>query len=490
MSEMEVCVNPDALTNSFSLELPLLVDLDGTLVSTDTLWEVVLVYLRKNPLRIFLLLYWLLSGKASFKHRISSSAKLDVSTLPYRRELLDMLREQSKLGRRILLATGANHAIAKPVADYVGVFDGIICSDELINAVGDAKASAIERKLGTQLFLYAGNSPTDLPIWNRSAGAIVVNAPASCLTRLRRAEKRIVLVYPRTRPGWRVYIKAIRVHQWLKNLLVFVPLGLSHQIRSWPLLADTALGFLAFSMVASAGYVLNDLLDLEADRKHPSKRKRPFASGAIPIYVGFCIIGALILGAALISAVLPADGSLMLAGYLIATVLYSAYLKTKLAVDVVTLALFYTVRILYGGLITGTNISIWTLAFSMFIFLSLAQIKRVIELPVESPHDQARLPRRGYFPSDRPQIAAQASASGYLAILVMALYINSPQVQTLYHHPQILWATCPLLIYWHNRMLILANRGYLDADPLIFAIEDRASQLVAISMAAVVWLAT
>jgi 4-hydroxybenzoate polyprenyltransferase len=485
---MEVCVNQETLTNEVSLELPLLVDLDGTLVCTDTLWEIVLVYLRRNPLRIFGLLYWLLRGKAHFKERISNSASLDVSTLPYRVELLDMLREQSKLGRRILLATGANYAIAKPVADHLGIFEGIISSDALLNVVGDAKASAIERTLGPQSFLYAGNSTTDLPIWNRCAGAIVVNAPTSCITRLRQAEKRIILVYPRTRPVLRAYIKAIRVHQWLKNLLVFVPLGLSHQIRNWPLLGDTVLGFLAFSMVASAGYVMNDLLDLEADRKHPSKRKRPFASGQIPIWVGF--VGALLLGAALISVVLPVQGSLMLAGYLVATLFYSAYLKTKLAVDVVTLALFYTVRILYGGVITGTTISIWTLAFAMFIFLSLAQIKRVIELPVESPHDQARLPRRGYFPSDRPQIAAQAAASGYLAILVMALYINSPQVQTIYRHAQILWAICPLLIYWLNRMLILANRGYLDADPLIFAIEDRASQLVAIAMAAVVWLAT
>jgi 4-hydroxybenzoate polyprenyltransferase/phosphoserine phosphatase len=483
-------MNNEVLEISTPIELPLIVDLDGTLVYTDTLWEAILVYLRRNPLRIFHLLYWLRLGKAYFKQRISERAQLDVTSLPYNHELLTMLREQAKLGRRILLATGANYAIANPIAEHLGIFEAVICSDGRKNLVGRAKASAIGRALGEQAFLYAGNSGADLPIWNNSAGAIVVCAPAYCLTRLRRAETQIVRVYPQVRPSLKTYLKAIRVHQWLKNLLIFVPMGLGHLFGSWPLLRGALIGFFAFSMVASSAYIWNDLLDLEADRKHATKRKRPFASGSIPITNGLFLASGLLLAAALLSILLPAEAALLLGGYLVATLIYSAYLKTKLAVDVVTLALFYTLRMLYGGAITGITLSIWTLAFSMFIFLSLAQIKRVIELPVETSGDQARLPRRGYFPTDRGQIAAQAAASGYLAVLVMVLYINSPQVQLLYRHPQVLWATCPLFIYWLNRLLILANRGYLDSDPLVFAIGDRSSQMVALLLGAAVFLAT
>lgn len=476
------------LSITTGINVPLLVDLDGTLTYTDTLWEAIILYLKKNPLRIFMLLWWLRAGKAYFKEKVSAAAPIDVAVLPYRTDLLESLREQARLGRRILLVTGASRKIAQRVAEHVNVFDQVICSNERENLTGKAKAQAVARLLGSGRYLYAGDSWDDVPVFENADGLILAGAPAACVKRLQRSGKPILHVYPPLGRSFPVHLRAIRIYQWVKNLLIFVPLLLAHRFADFPTLVNAVGGFLAFSFTASATYVINDLFDLDADRNHSEKRSRAFASGRLSIVSGLMLSAGLLAAAAGISLLMPLQGALILACYCGTTLLYSGYLKRKLSLDVVVLAMFYTMRILYGGSITGILISIWTLGFSVFLFLCLALIKRVIELRANGP-EYSTVSRRGYLASDVGQVGAQAAASGYLAVLVMVLYLNSPQVRALYRRPDILWAICPLLLYWVNRLLILANRGYLRADPIVFALTDRASLVVAVAVLATIWLA-
>jgi 4-hydroxybenzoate polyprenyltransferase len=436
---------------------------------------------------VFQFVFWLFRGKAYFKARVSASARLNVERLPYRECILEDIREHAKLGREVLLVTGADKSIAGAVANHLGMFSRVLCSNGIENLTGETKAAAVARELDGRGFLYAGNSRADMPMWSKSTGAIAVNAPASCVKQLERMKKPVEI---RHDSGFsaRALLKAIRGHQWLKNLLVFTPIFLSHRMRELPLIAEAAIAFLAISLTASATYIMNDLLDLESDRKHPSKRKRPFASGAISIPYGIALCATMLAGAIAACFWLPPSARLILAGYAAASLAYSVRLKRIVSLDVVLLAMFYTTRILYGGAATQITITIWTLACSMFIFLSLALMKRVVELKTAAV--DGNLSGRGYEMADFQLLSAQAAASAYLSILVVILYINSEQVHLLYRRPQGLWMLCPVLAYWLNRMLVMANRGKMHADPLVFALTDRASWWTALVALAIVWFSS
>jgi 4-hydroxybenzoate polyprenyltransferase/soluble P-type ATPase len=458
-------------------DLTVVVDLDGCLVASDTLWESLLVYLRHNPFNIVRAFLWLFQGKTAFKASLATHVTLDVTGLPYRREVTSLLEDLKRRRRRILLATGAHISVASRIADHLGVFASVLATDNGPAVTGERKRSMVLSELGQCCFAYIGNSSADLPVWRASELAILVDAPESCRKKLWQDQKRILTLLPRQGCPIPTWLKATRVYQWIKNLLVFVPVVLAHRVfQLSPLLASVT-AFAAFSLVASAGYLINDLADIESDRHHPTKRGRPLACGEVSIPAALLVIGVLLGSAAALAASLSVSSAGILGIYLAGALTYSCRLKRRLAADTVALALFYTLRIVYGATAAQIEISVWTLAFCVFASLSVALVKRIAELRL-APPESASGSRRGYLCSDVQPLIAQASASAYMALLVLALYVNSPQVQTLYRRPWVLWLLCPSLVYWFNRIIMLANRGDVDIDPILFAFRDKASWLV------------
>ena len=461
---------------------PLCVDCDGTLIHTDLLHESVLLLAKKSWLSVFLLPLWLLKGKAHLKHRIAERVSVDPATLPYNDEVLALTRQARAEGRRTVLATASTQRQADAVAAHVGLFDQVIGTDDGPNLAGANKAAHLEQLFGRGGFVYAGNSRADLPVWAASSGAIVVSAKRS----LSDAAAKLVPVQQTiapARPTLKTYVRAIRAHQWLKNLLVFIPLLAAHQTSNVSAVVAALLAFLAFGLCASAVYVINDLLDLPSDRVHPRKRTRPFASGAVPIVHGVLVVPCLLLGAALVCLKLPLAFSGALLAYFVTTCLYSFWLKNQVIVDVLLLASLYTSRILAGAAATHIVPSFWLLAFSMFMFLSLAIVKRYSEMLAVRQQNKDRAAGRGYLVSDLPVLMSLGSASGYSAILILALYVNSPDVTGLYTNRWALWMVLPPLLYWISRAWMKAHRGELHDDPVVFAATDKQSWIIAACVA-------
>jgi 4-hydroxybenzoate polyprenyltransferase len=468
----------------------IVVDLDGTLVLTDTFAATLLEALRKYPLRFVNVIAALRKGRAACKSAAASLGPLDITSLPYNEPLLEYLRQQKAGGRRIILATGADTSIAHGVACHLGIFDEVIASERGRNVTGDEKVRAIRERIGNTPFTYAGNSRSDLRVWRQSQSAILVGAPASYARDLRRAGIDVQHEIGNRHIDWKASLQCLRLHQWAKNMLVFMPIILGHHIWSLKLEWQAIIAFLAMSFSASALYVVNDLLDLQADRVHPSKRQRPLASGALSVEAGLVIAAVMVIVALLLGAFLPTQARLLLAAYAGASLSYSLKLKRMLFVDVVSLALLYAVRVLYGGAATGISISVWTLAFSLFLFTSLAVVKRLTELRKLTVGAAGMQEYRGYKDVDANQLSSLAAAAGYVAVLVLALYINSPEVTVLYSRPQGLWVLCPVLIYWISRVTLIANRGHLNDDPVAFALKDRATWVTGIVSAIIIVFST
>ncbi len=468
---------------------PLCVDLDGTLIQTDLLIESVLVLLKRNPFWLFVLPLWLLKGKAHFKQQIAQRVELDVTRLPFNQPLLAYLRDQQNQGRRLVLATAANQRHAEQVALHLGLFAAILASDAEINLSGTRKRDRLVEWFGASGFDYAGNSISDLRVWSHARKAIVVNASAP-LARQVAGMAEVEHIIPAPAISLRTYLKALRVHQWVKNALVFVPLLAAHQVFNPALLLQTALAFLAFGLCASSVYVLNDLLDLAADRAHPTKCRRPFAAGLIPIQQGLWLIPSLLTLAFLLALWLPFWLSVTLGLYYLLTLAYSLRLKQWVLIDVLTLAGLYTLRIGAGGAATGIPLSFWLLALSLFLFLSLALAKRYAELQLCYADGRDCAAGRGYRTADLETLAQFGIVSGYLSALVLALYIDSADVMALYTEPSLLWLVCPLLLYWISRVWLLARRGALHEDPVVFALTDPVSYTVFALVAGCVWLAS
>jgi 4-hydroxybenzoate polyprenyltransferase len=454
--------------------LPICVDLDGSLVKSDTLVDSILVLIRHQPLRAFQLPLWLAKGKAGFKAEIGRHVSLDVERLPYNQPLLDSLRERARTGREIYLATGADHALAYRVADHLGFFGGTFASDGVTNLTGSRKLAALQEKFGDR-FIYIGNSPTDMPLLRAAASAELANPHGRIAGRLRGHGKIPQNIFVDRAPRFSALRRAIRVPQWAKNTLLFVPMLLAHSHITRGRVLDTLLAFVAFCFTASATYIVNDLLDIEADRHHARKRRRPFAAGDIAASSGILLVLLLLASAAVCTFFLPLAFAFWLGVYFVTTLAYSFYLKRIPLVDVIVLAALYTVRIVAGGAASQVEISPWLGGFSLFFFLSLAIVKRYSELHTLQAKGLSPANQRGYVVSDLDQLRSFGTASGYAAVVVFTLYINSPAVVDLYTHPQRLWLLAPLLIFWISRVWLLAARGQLDDDPVIFAITDRVS---------------
>jgi len=467
---------------------PLCVDLDGTLVKSDTLVDSLLVLARARPALLRKLPASLLHGKAAFKATITQSISLDVVHLPYNQELLRYLRDQHEQGREIYLATGADQALAKRVAAHLGIFKQVLGSDGATNLTGSNKLDGLAALIGTGGFDYIGNDTPDLPLLAKAAQPMVANPTLRLRIGLVTHKIRPARVFTDRCPTWKALLKAVRVHQWAKNLLIFVPLLLSHALSPARLLTAFA-AFCCFSVTASAAYIVNDLLDIDADRRHPSKSLRPFASGDLSPFTGaglallFLLLG--ILGGRLLSG--GFYGWLLL--YLAITLAYTWYLKQVALVDVLALSGLYILRLLAGGAATQTHISHWLDGFSMFLFLSLAIVKRFAELENLRASGSSVKNGRGYLVSDIAQLRSFGTASAYAAVVVLAIYISGIDVIKLYREPRFLWLIVPLMILWLNRVWLLASRGELDEDPVSFALTDRMSQLIGLAVVVVALLA-
>lgn len=463
---------------------PLCIDLDGTLLRSDLLVESALSLLAARPWMLLVLPFWLLRGKAHLKRQLAIRVQLDPANLPYDKRVLDLLRASA--GRHRVLCTASDETLVRPLAEHLGCFEEVIASDGQRNLAGRRKAEALVQRFGDKGFDYAGNDVVDLAVWSHARGALVVNAGAALASA---AAKRceVQAHWPAQSGGLRTWVKALRLHQWLKNLLVFIPLLASHKMFEVPALVAAASGFLAFGLCASGVYLLNDLLDLPSDRQHPRKRLRPFAAGTLPLLQGLLLAPLLALAGLALAWWAEPRFAGVLAVYYLLTLAYSLRLKRVVMLDVILLAALYTVRIIGGAVVIGSALSFWLLAFSMFIFLSLALLKRYIELSAMLAEGKISAAGRGYAVDDLPLLQSLGAAAGYLAVLVLALYINSPESITLYARPQVLWLLCPLLLYWVSRTWVVAHRGGMDDDPVVFAATDRVSQVVG-SLCAVIAL--
>jgi 4-hydroxybenzoate polyprenyltransferase len=466
-----------------SLLPPLVVDLDGTLIKTDLLLESACSLLRQEPLALFALPIWLFKGRAHLKREIAQRVQLDPALLPYRTELVDYVRAEHDKGRLIILATASDERLARQVADHLKLFDMILASDGITNLAAERKRARLVAEFGEKGFDYVGNESRDLAVWSSARKAIVVTSDP----RLKQAVVKVSQFESAfEEPGASVaeYLGALRPQQWLKNVLVFVPLFAAHLFTEPILLVRTMIAFVAFCCCASSGYLVNDLCDLPADRHHPLKHLRPFASGRLRLAYGFAMAPVLAVFGCVLAGLVSGLSLGVLVLYFIVAAAYSVSFKKDVLLDVFILASLYTLRIIAGGLAAAVPLSVWLLAFSMFLFLSLAFIKRYAELimmgGVEGDHAKAR----GYELSDAELLLSTGTASGYAAVLVLSLYIASGSVRVLYSTHKVLWLVCPLLLYWIGYLWLVARRGEMYQDPLVFAMRDWTSRILILLMLA------
>lgn len=460
-------------TNGAAGKKVLVSDLDGTLIKSDLLIESFLVYIKASFFAFFDVFVWLFSGKATLKRQLASRIFLNPANLPYNKDVLAYLQGEKSKGRYIVLASASNSLLVEGVAAHLDVFDEVISSKGK-NLSGSNKAEFLSERFGRAGFEYIGNSTDDIPVWNSSASAVVV---ASSLREANKLGKKSgVEVVSKIVSGvsFLTWLRAVRAHQWLKNLLVFVPLFASHRVFDFVSLSKSILAFFVFGLCASSIYILNDFLDLQEDRSHRTKKNRAFASGELLIIDGVKLIVFMIFCAS--SGLILLSNywlAIVVLAYIFSTTLYSFWLKRVMMADVVLLAALYTMRIVAGGVATGIAISMWLLAFSVFAFCGLALLKRYSEFSGGG----GRLSGRGYQPSDEPILAALGIGSSLGAVMVLVLYISDDVTASLYTRPEYIWITIPILLYWFGRVWILAGRGQMNDDPVLFAAKDGISIL-------------
>jgi 4-hydroxybenzoate polyprenyltransferase len=479
---------------------PLCVDLDGTLVKTDTLVDSVLVLARQNPKAILSIPGWLAQGKAAFKRHVTNAVTIDVEALPYNRPLLDFLTDQHAAGRQIFLATAADRTLADRIAVQHPIFTDVLASDGTHNLAGGNKLAAFKARFGDE-FSYIGNARPDLSILSVCREPMVANPDSSLMSGLHSAKVVPARIFRDGVSPVKAWLKAIRLHQWAKNVLIFLPMLLGHTWKGPQgpgSFIGALIGFFSFGFCASATYIVNDLLDIEADRRHHTKRRRPFAAGNISAIAGVSVVLLFLAIAVSLAFALPHLVALVgppmtfphslikwLTVYAVTTTLYSLVLKRVVLVDVIVLSGLYTVRIFAGAAAGGAPMTNWLGGFSIFFFLSLAFIKRFAELESLRLRDLVPTNGRGYIMNDIEQLRAFGTTAGYASIVVLLFYISNLDTH-LYHHPGRLWFMLPILLLWVSQLWLLASRGELNEDPVVYAITDKRSLLLGILVVAVV----
>lgn len=468
-------------------QLPLCVDLDGTLLKIDSLQEAAFAAIMTDALVLGQIPLWLARGKATLKQECAKRWAFDPAHLPYNEKLLDYLRETRARGRRIVLVTAADRGIAEPIAKHIGLFDEVIASNGTDNLRGAAKAEALCSRFGSKGFVYAGNDSTDHAVWQHAAAAMLVNCAPSVRRNAERRHSIAAVIEDRPMGALRAALKAMRPYQWVKNVLIFVPLLASGDFTDWAGWLSASLIFAAFCAVASSIYLLNDISDLAADRMHPRNRRRPFASGALPISIGLALMP-ILLGIGLVlgwgTSALPS-----LLAYCVLSLAYNLKLKEMPLIDVFLLAALYTVRLFAGGEATGHPVSLWLLGFSSFLFLSLALVKRVSELHRLRLENRDGAARRGYMTTDLDILQIMGCAAAFASVVVLSLYIQSDTASLAYARPTMLWGVIPLMLFWQCRLWLSTARGYMHDDPIVYAARDWVSWLVFACLAGLVALA-
>lgn len=461
--------------------LPLCVDLDGTLITTDSLHEALAVA-ATDPRALIGAARKLSHGKAAFKQAIYAKADLQAAHLPYNAELLAYLRSQRNEGRTLVLVTAADRHIADAVAADLGLFDEVLSSDGRLNLRGRAKADLLVDRFGERGFCYAGNDHTDLHVWQHAGAAILVGVPAAVATKV---QTLIPVEAQFVRPTLRLkdIVRAMRPHQWAKNVLVFLPIVASTgflDVRAW---AATAVLFVSFCCAASSIYLINDLTDLNADRSHPRKRNRPIAQGRLSVRAA--LLTAFLLAATALLLAAPIGGILIVLSYAALSTSYSFALKEKALVDVFVLAGLYTTRVVAGGIISGHRATEWLIGFAIFAFLSLALAKRVAELiGTRGRASGQKLARRAYSDQDVPILQLFGVAAGVVASVVLSLYLQSLAARSLYSHPAYLLIVVVVVLFWFCRVWLQTARGDMHDDPLVWAVKDRTSIMLGVFVAA------
>lgn len=467
-------------------KIPLVLDLDGTLTKTDTLWELVLDIAIRQPLKLPLLFGALIRGKKHLKAFAASHGRVDWSALPLN-DAVAALRNGA--GQPIVLATASNEVVAKEVDRFHGPFAYVFASDEQTNLKGQAKAQKLVDHFGDEAFDYVGNDFADFPIFQHARRKYLVSRNARVVAKARQIFPDLIVLDEPTKTTTSALIRALRPHQWAKNLLIAVPALAGHAIGA-DVLVSLLIAFASFSLLASSVYLFNDLVDISHDRYHPSKRHRPIASGELPIPTA--VLSSFVLTVASLALALIVLGPVflfVLLAYGTASIAYSVLIKKIVLVDVFVLAGLYGIRLLAGAVATGISLSPWLIGFGLFAFLSLALAKRFAELFAKKD-GLSKLSGRGYRPNDRPIVAALGIASGFVSAVILSLWVDEPASNALYGSPLWLWILPGAWLYWVSRVWLLAHRGALNDDPVFFALTDRVSYLVGVLIAVALLLAS
>lgn len=466
---------PGSVADPTGAEVPevLAVDLDGTLLRSNMLHETFWSAFSRDWRLPFAAAMHLRQGRAALKRMLVSRSDVNVAALPYDDEVLEYVRDWRARGGKAILVTATDQHLAELIADHLGVFDEAVGSDGLRNLKGRHKADYLVQRFGKGGYAYVGDTHADIPVWRDCGLAVVRSRSRRLRTSAARAQPSHHFLAS-AGAGIKPLLATLRPHQWLKNLLVFLAVAGAHRFDAEALVRAT-LAFVSFSLIASSVYVVNDLLDLSADRAHPRKRNRPFASGNANLEHGLPITAGLLIAGTAVAATLGPSFVFVMAIYCVLTTAYSLALKRNTIIDICTLAALYTIRILAGGVATGIPLSMWLLVFSLFFFFSLAAVKRQAELVDAVAAGKLAIHGRGYHPDDLPLVAQMATASGYVSVMVMALYVNSEAVSRLYAHPKALWGITLVLLYWISRMIFTAHRGQMHDDPVVFAAKDKVS---------------
>ncbi len=469
---------------------PLVVDLDGTLIKTDLLLETFSRFMTTRPWQVLRLLSWLLFGRANLKARLAKISAVDASALPYNRSVLSWLAKQKSNGATLVLATASDSVLAHAIAKHLDIFDEVLASDGTTNLRAHAKRDALIERYGERGFDYVGNSTGDLPIWAAARQAHIVSSDPGLIAKVK-AFGNAGQIWDAKRAFFAKHaLYAMRPHQWVKNLLIFVPLLVAHQYLNFHSVAQAVLAFVIFGLTASSIYLFNDLADVDHDRHHPRKKNRPFASGDLSLLYGWLLFPLLLATAIGVAFLLPPAFTGYMLGYVALSVSYSMLLKRIAMLDILVLAGLYTLRIIAGAAAIAVPLSFWLLTFAMFIFASLAFIKRFCELKqLKDSGDTTALRGRGYEPDDTHLIALLGVAAGYVAVLVLALYIQDNSTVELYRTPKIIWLACPVVLYWVSRIWLIAHRGRMYDDPIVFALKDWISWVAGICLVIIFGLA-
>lgn len=464
---------------SFQNKPPLCVDLDGTLIYSDTLAELFLRMIKKRPCYLIFLPFWLLRGRAFLKIKMEEICGKYVKHIPFNDSFLKYLNSKKAEGHKLYLATACPKNLAKKLVESLNLFEEVWGSSSEINLKSAKKAELLLEKFGENNFIYAGNDAPDLEVWRHAQSLVLVNVKKS-LERKAAMENptKNILVFSEKKSAFKAFFRATRIHQWAKNILIFVPLFLSHSYFKIDKIGEALLAFLAFGLCASASYIFNDIMDVENDRLHASKRRRPIAAGHFSIASALIIAFSFMAISVLISAVLSVNTLLVLLLYTALTLSYSFYFKRIVLLDIIILSSLYMIRIYYGSTAISVATSFWLMSFSIFIFFSLGFMKRYIELQ-KMENTNEKIKGRGYVYSDAQIIAPVGIASGILSLVFYVIYVDKVAFQ-LYERPSFLMFGAIIFLYFIVKTWIMAARKLVHDDPIVYAIKTKENYAILI----------